>query len=367
MSLTILSVAYPFSPVAPDTAGGAEQILATIDRALTSRGDRSLVVACDGSRPRGTLYPAAIPPSSPAITADDRLWAQRRMQAAIDRALGEHPVDLIHMHGLDFAGYILPPEIPVLVTLHLPIAWYGDAPFQYRHPRLHLCCVSQTQRSTSPLQLGAAHTIENGVCLRDPPSLTPISMRENFALVLGRICPEKNQHAALLAGTRAGVDVVLAGNVFPYPEHIAYFEEQVRPLLGRQTSGVHHRFVGPVGPEERTSLFSRARCLLHPTLAPETSSLVAMEALAAGTPVVAFRSGALPEIVAHPEVGLLVDPGTNDGAIDSVAQALGQLERLSPIRCREHAEARFGDDRMVRRYLRLYQEILSPASELRYA
>ncbi|HET9086794.1 MAG TPA: glycosyltransferase, partial [Acidobacteriaceae bacterium] len=178
------------------------------------------------------------------------------------------------------------------------------------------------------------------------------SSKSDFALVLGRICPEKNAHAALEAGTIAGTRVLLAGQVFPYLEHRRYFTDKIEPLLRRSPGNVEHEFLGPLDPDRRQRLLSSAKCLLHPTLAPETSSLVAMEALAAGTPVIAYRSGALPDIVEHGVTGFLVD------SVEEMADALGKVHTLSSQACRHAAEQRFSSERMVREYLQMYESIL---------
>ena len=358
MPLTILSVAYPLAPVSPETAGGAEQILGALDQELTARGHRSIVVASEGSRTHGRLYAAATSTGHGPISDTERLWVEKRTQAAINRALEENRVDLVHMHGLDFAAYKIPHHIPLVATLHLPISSYGDSLLHHPHPTLNLCCVSQSQRDTCLKIPRSISIVENGV----PSVSVPYASRENFALVLGRICPEKNTHAALIAGSLAGISVIVAGAVFPYPEHIAYFEERVKPLLGRQRSGLHHRFVGSLSAGQRAHLLARTRCLLHPTLAAETSSLVAMEALAAGTPVIAYRSGALPEIVSHQQTGFLVDTP------EEMAAAIASTGEISPKRCRREAATRFTRERMVDQYVNLYRQILlGQASTLRYA
>jgi glycosyltransferase involved in cell wall biosynthesis len=348
MPLTVLNVAYPFAPVGEDAVGGAEQVLSSLDRAIVDAGHTSLVAACEGSQVAGRLFP--VPRlDREAFDRPGRRWYTRQLKAAIDRALLLHCVDLVHMHGLDFYDYDLPPGIPVLVTLHLPIEWYGAAELRQAAQRVQLCCVSQSQRRSCPPELGDLPVVENGV---DLPPWQADQPRGDFAVVLGRICPEKNVHAALHAGTLAKTPVLVGGRVFPFPEHQAYFHQKVEPMLDPR-GGVSHKFLGPVDAARRWELLSQARCLLHPTLAPETSSLVAMEALACGTPVIAYRSGALPEIIEDGVTGFLVDD------VRQMADAIHDAGSLSRQTCRRAAEQRFGVHRMVEKYFSLYRSIVA--------
>ena len=285
MALTVLSVAFPFAPVGPCGVGSAERILAELDAALVAEGQRSLVVACAGSLVAGELFSAPIPERA-LISESDRRWHRWRFQAAIDRALSKYHVDLIHLHGVDFDQHVLPADIPVLVTLHVPIDWYRPEAWVTFGDRAQFQCVSVAQRSTCSA-LSDVPVIENGVSL---PAIRPDREREDFALALGRICPEKNVHEALEAGTLAGTRVLVAGHIFPQREHGEYFAEKVQPLLNQD--GVTHRFLGPLETERRLRLLARAKCLLLSSRAPETTSLTAMEALSVGTPVIAYRSGA---------------------------------------------------------------------------
>lgn len=351
MSLTVLSVAFPFAPVGPRCVGGAEQVLTELDRALVASGHTSIVIACEGSQPAGRLLPVPCPAAQP-LDAAAIAACRTRVQQAIDYALAAYPVDLVHMHGLDFHAYSLPASVPVLVTLHLPIEWYPNAAWT-RFPRYRFCCVSASQRRTCPPALPAC-VIENGVPLPPIPADSP---RRNYALVLGRICPEKNQHEALEAGTRAGLPVWLAGQVFPWREHQEYFRRKIEPLLAEQTNGPRHRFLGPLGPDERTRLLAGARCLLHPTRAPETSSLAAMEALAAGTPVIAYPSGALCEIVDDGLTGFLARD------VHQMAAAIARVPALSSQACHSAAERRFDSRRMVSAYFDLYRSLAAQLEE----
>ena len=148
--------------------------------------------------------------------------------------------------------------------------------------------------------------------------------------------------------------LLVAGSVFPYPEHRAFFRDRVTPLLDRR-----RRWVGPVAGRAKARLLAQARCVVIASKARETSSLVAMEALAAGTPVVAYRSGALAEIVAHGRTGLIVDAGDVEG----LAAAMREADRIDPAACRREAVARFSADRMIAAYFARYAELaaLAPA------
>ncbi|WP_448188027.1 glycosyltransferase [Azospirillum sp. sgz301742] len=343
MVLTVLSVAYPLARVGPGAVGGAEQVLGTLDRALVAAGHRSLVVACEGSRVAGTLLPVPAPPDriDEAATAAQHAAVRR----AIHEALVLHPVGLVHLHGIDFAAYLPPPGVPVLVTLHLPPGWYPPDIFAPARPDTHLVCVSASQQRACPPGAPLLPYIGNGV---DIDRLSIRLTKRRFALTLGRVCPEKGFHLALDAARRAGLPLLIAGRVFPYEVHERYFAAEIRPRLGTTC-----RFLGPIGGARKRRLLAAARCLMVPSLAPETSSLVAMEAMASGTPVVAFRSGALAEIVEPGVTGFLVEPGDVAG----MAEAMRAAGRLDPDVCRATARARFAADRMARRYLGLYRQL----------
>jgi glycosyltransferase involved in cell wall biosynthesis len=340
--LTVLSVAYPLAPVGPDAVGGAEQVLTHLDSALVRAGHRSVVVACEGSQAAGALV--AVPRPSGELTEAARAAVREAHRRAIVRALDRWSIDLVHLHGIDFHEYLPAPGVPVLATLHLPPAWYPGCALRPQRPRTWLNCVSHSQRAACPPGAAVFGVVENGVPVE---RLAARQARRNFALALGRVCPEKGFHLALDAAARAGVPMLLAGEVFRYPAHEVYFRGEVEPRLDSR-----RRFVGPVGFARKRRLLSAARCLLVPSLAPETSSLVAMEALACGTPVVAFPSGALAEIVEHGRTGFLVR-----GA-DEMARAIAQCERIDPGACREAARERFSLARMTGRYLRLYEELV---------
>jgi hypothetical protein len=138
--------------------------------------------------------------------------------------------------------------------------------------------------------------------------------------------------------------------VFPHPEHVRYFQEKIQPRIDPACF-----FIGPVTMPQKAGLLARARCLVVPSVVSETSSLVTMEALAAGTPVVALPKGALPDLIDHGRTGLLV----ND--VREMRDALLRAGSLSRDDCRREAEERFGQERMCARYLAAYERLTSHA------
>src|SRR5579884_2595076 len=218
MKLTVLSVAYPLAPVSFDAAGGAEQVLAMLDAALERRDHRSLVVAPEGSAVQGVLMPTAAARGELDEQARKRAW--RKHREAIACALSRWPVDLVHMHGVDFYRYLPAPGPAVLATLHLPLAWYPPEALEPSRPNTYLHCVSESQHRTRPERSSMLAPIANGVPVE---RLAANARKRKFALALGRICPEKGFHLAIEAAEKANVPLVLAGEVFRYETHESYF------------------------------------------------------------------------------------------------------------------------------------------------
>ncbi|HLP07897.1 MAG TPA: glycosyltransferase family 4 protein [Opitutaceae bacterium] len=341
--MNILNVAFPLSPVGCDAVGGAEQILTALDAALVRAGHRSLVIACAGSRCAGELI--ATPGRSERALSHSQPGLQAHHRATIERVLAEEPVDLVHLHGIDFTAYLPRPPVPVLATLHLPPAWYPTYALPPARPATHLNCVSRSQARNCPAACGDLPVIENGV---PTAALQWRGRKADYVAWLGRICPEKGVHLAIEAARLAGVALQIAGRVFPFAAHETYFAEEIRPHLGARC-----RFLGPARFAEKPAFLGQARALLVTSTVPETSSLVAMEALACGTPVVAFRRGALEEIVEPGVTGFLVQDTAE------MAEAIAAAAQLDPEVCRERARRRFSLERMTARYLALYGQLIA--------
>ncbi|MBW7956993.1 MAG: glycosyltransferase [Deltaproteobacteria bacterium] len=343
MNPVVLGVSFPFAQVRPDTPGGAEQVLLSLDSALVSEGWGSVVIAPEGSRVEGTLIPT--PFVKGRIDGQVRSYIHGLYRKAIGFALRHWKIDIVHMHGLDSHEYMPDEGVPLLVTLHLPLKWYPEQALRTGRALTFFNCVSATQMDGAPEWLDIIGTVRNGVPVE---RLRPSVRRREYALSLGRICPEKGFHIAMKAAKRAGVPFVLAGSVFPYSEHEDYFKEAIAPNIGDKRIW----FAGPAGFDRKRRLLAGARCVLIPSLVPETSSLVAMEALAAGAPVIAFPAGALAEVVEHGRTGFLVE------GVEGMARAIRRAGSISSDECMRAAR-RFSSSLMASGYIDLYRKIIS--------
>jgi glycosyltransferase involved in cell wall biosynthesis len=163
---------------------------------------------------------------------------------------------------------------------------------------------------------------------------------------LGRICYEKGAHLAIEIAERLRRRIVLIGGVYPFAAHQQYFRDFMQPHLGPQVE-----WIDSPSFDKKHEIVANAAAVVIPSLVEETSSLVAMEAAACGTPVLAFPRGALPEIVQEGETGFLRD------SVEELVQCASKLNTISSRRCREHAERDFSSHRMASEYLELYRRL----------
>ncbi len=353
--LRILYVAYPLLPVSDESAGGAEQVLWTLAREMAGRGHETIVAACDGSQVHGELLA-----TGPAASQADQF--ERREAEHTARILGfldearqcGDAFDLIHDNSGHFWRHATAVKTPMLATLHLPRTFYPPELFASAAPNLVFNCVSETQAQAFaglPALLGV---VRNGIALERFPLTCD---KDQYLLWLGRICEEKGTHLAIEVARRVGLPLILAGQVYPFRYHEQYYNRAIRPHL----DGARVRFVETPTFAAKVELLRHARALLVPSLAPETSSLVAMEATACGTPVVGLRRGGIPEVVADGVTGFLVD------SPEQMPQAAQQAGSIDPRTCRRHADRHFSASRMADEYERLYQMIGTAQSGVRSA
>jgi glycosyltransferase involved in cell wall biosynthesis len=248
----------------------------------------------------------------------------------------------------------------VLATLHLPLSFYPAGSFNDVSPNVSFNCVSDSQaRSFADLE-SLVGVVPNGIALdcfaaADPGAL--LAGRKGL-LWLGRICEEKAPHLALEIAKRAGLPITVAGQIYPFSYHQKYFDREVAPRLHNTPNA---RFISAPSADLKRRLLRESQALLITSLAEETSSLVAMEAAASGTPTIAFRKGALAEVVRDGVTGFLVE---------DMAQAVLAMQKISTIEkkiCVQHAQKNFSAAQMAERYSSLYERLAHPEKLLRFA
>ena len=352
--LRVLYVSYPLLPVSQQSAGGAEQVLWTLEREMHSRGHRTVVAACDGSQVSGELLATGSPAEAPD-QYESR--AQRQEEAIFSwlRSEAAEEFDLIHDMSGSFWQDADASQHPVLATLHLPRVLYKNVDFSRVSEQVSFSCVSDSQREEFLDLPRMAGLVRNGIALdRFPAELVPLENRE-YLLWLGRICEEKGTHTALDVAHAAGQKIIIAGAVYPLLYHQKYFAREVIPRLKR--AGAKAKYIECPAFAEKVDLLRHASAVLITSEVNETSSLVAMEAAACGTPVVALRRGALPEVIADGITGMLV----ND--VQEMVSALARLSDSVPARCRAYAEDHFSSSRMADEYLHIYRNLLHHAQK----
>jgi glycosyltransferase involved in cell wall biosynthesis len=375
MSLTVLINAGPWLPVPPPDYGGIENVLATLIPELRARGVEVVLCTVEESTVEVDDRRCAFPDGQFGRLAGP--YAQvmgitHAHMATVLETLRDRPdIDLVHDH-LEVVG----PSVlgahrdgpPVLQTLHWDLRkhpeFYGT--FDGKG-RVFFNGVSHAQLRTAPANLrdqslGAVHL---GVDLA--AHRFRADKGEEY-LVLGRITPFKGQHVAARICKELGVPLVLAGPVAGVPtprELFAALEDPASPLHGYGDvrhyldavqpfeDGERIRWVGTVGGSGKNELVGRARAVLMPISWEEPGATAAIEALACGTPVIATRRGALPEIIDHGVNGFLADDESQ------FAQLLPRAGEIDPAACRRSVEARFSAGAMAEGYLRLYREVLA--------
>jgi glycosyltransferase involved in cell wall biosynthesis len=212
-------------------------------------------------------------------------------------------------------------------------------------PRLGLISLSMDQRSPLP-HLNWIANCPNALDL----SLYPVHPhRGDYLLFLGRMSPDKGAHRAIEVAEELRLPLKLAGKMQELREE-EFFDATVRPHLGRDIE-----YLGEVSHDEKVDLLQNARATLFPIEWAEPFGLVMIESMACGTPVIATRHGAVPEVIADGRTGVIVDDHKEMPA------ALEQADRIDPLECRRYVEERFSKERMVRDYEAAYEKAIDRA------
>jgi glycosyltransferase involved in cell wall biosynthesis len=340
-------ISPPWVAVPPPGYGGTEAVVDRLARGAVAAGHDVLLFATgDSTCPVPTRYLFA---RAQLRRMGDRDAEERHLTAAYE-AVGD--CDIVHDHTmLGPARARTLSGIPVVTTCHGPltpaaVAWYTPLV-----DRVSIIAISHAQRAQAPM-LPVERVIHHGV----DPAAFPVGRGDGgYVVFLGRMALEKGPDRAIAAAREAGVHIRLAAKMWTSEER-RYFAERVRPSLGSDAV-----FVGEVAGDAKLRLLGDALALLNPIAWAEPFGLVMVEALACATPVLAFRSGAAPEIVDHGRTGFVCDDEHD------MAAAIGRVGLLDRLACRRAVEERFSAAAMVSAHLRLYQELIDRGSGRRHA
>ena len=339
--MRIAQIAPLAEAVPPKLYGGTERVIWWLTEALVDLGHDVTLFASGDSVTSARLVPCAETGLRLAGINDHTA----SLLAMLDRVQGvAAEFDILHFH-IDFLHFPTFRHLAgkCLTTLHgrqdLPDFWPAFRAF----PQMELVSISDDQRRPIA-DAKFAGTVHHGL----PADLIPYGEGEGgYLAFIGRISPEKRPDRAIEIARRAGMKLKIAAKVDR--ADAAYFEAEIKPLLNDPLI----EFIGEIGDSEKGAFLGGASALLFPIDWPEPFGLVMIEAMAAGTPVIAWRCGSTQEVIEHGRSGFLVD------SVDEAVAAVKAVHSLSRPRVRVAFGERFTAERMARDYVRLYERLVA--------
>jgi glycosyltransferase involved in cell wall biosynthesis len=347
--LRIAQVAPLFESVPPRGYGGTERVVSYLTEELVRLGHEVTLFASEESRTSARLVPSCprslrLDPRSVDQVARHLVLVEQVYRQAAD-------FDLIHFH-IDYLHYPVTRRyrVPNVTTLHGRLDVPDLVPLYREFPEMAVVSISEAQRRPLPW-LDWRATVYHGLPAGSREIAAGGDAGRGYLLFLGRVSPEKGLDTAIEIARRAGRPLRIAAKVDRADRD--YYEREIVPRFGQR--GVE--YLGEVGGGAKLRLLAGAEGLLFPIRWPEPFGLVMIEAMACGTPIVAFRQGAVPEVMADPRSGFVCS------TIEEAVAAVARLPELSRRGCRQVFEERFTAARMARDYLEVYRRLLAEESD----
>ena len=339
--MKIAQVAPLIESVPPRKYGGTERVVSYLTEELVRLGHEVTLFASGDSRTSAHLKavcpealrwdPSIVNPHAPlSLLLEQAFNAQEKF-------------DLIHSH-IGFLGFPLARHCatPVLTTLHDPLDTPEAAAIFHEFDDLPAVSISDAQRRPIPWANWQG-TVYHGM----PPQLCTFHPQPGqYLAFLGRITPVKRPDHAIEIAKRVGIPLRIAAKIDPTDR--AYFKEEIEPLLDHPLV----EYIGEIDDSEKNTFLGKAMAGLAPIEVSEPFGLVLIEAMAAGTPVLAYQRGSIPEIIDEGITGFVCD------SLEQMVEAVSQIPRLDRHRCRQVFEARFTVNRMTQNYVQLYERLL---------
>jgi glycosyltransferase involved in cell wall biosynthesis len=345
--MRIAQVAPLTEAVPPRLYGGTERVVHWLTEELVTLGHEVTLFASGDSQTSATLdatWPKALRLDG---SVRDPNALHIVMLERVRQKCDDEQFDLLHFH-LDYYPFSLfsRQPTPFLTTLHGRLDLPEHQPVFTTFSSVPVISISDAQRRPVP-QANWVRTVHHGL---PEKLLTPQPLRPEYLAVLGRIAPEKGVDRAIRIASRCGIPLKIAAKVDRADQD--YYDEVIRPLIADNSLV---EYIGEITDREKSDFLSGAIALLVPIDWPEPFGLVMIEAMACGTPVIAYNRGSVAEIVDHGLTGFVVD---NEA---SAVAAVGRVSSLSRTAVRQQFETRFTSRRMALDYLAAYNGLMEPA------
>ena len=346
--MKIAQIAPLWESVPPKLYGGTERVVSYITEELVRQGHDVTLYASGDSQTSAELRPAcpeALRLLSGPFNRDAPLVVMQEQAFGRDA----HEFDIIHSH-LDFLSFPIGRRCatPVLTTMHGRLDLPELVPVFREYADMPIISISDAQRTPLP-DANWQGTVYHGL-----PDLYPFQPAAgSYLAFLGRICPEKRPDHAIEIAKRVGMPLRIAAKVDPVDRD--YFETQIEPLLDHPLV----EYLGEISDAEKRDFLGDAAAVLCTYDWPEPFGIVLIEALACGTPVLAYRRGSIPEIIEDGVTGFICD------SLSDMVAAIDRLPQIQRRRCRDSFEARFTVQRMAEDYLALYEQMAAVATRPR--
>ncbi len=380
--LTVLHVATLNQPIRPDLGySPIETIIYNIDKGLHSLGHRSIVACSADSRMAGEQC-VTVARSIGDYCNQDTSMRQDIVKVHLSRALKRATmgdIDIIHMHEwLDYIyDGVFNAPLPIVMTLHVPVkdSVMNEAQQRWCNPlpdsRLYYVAISEYQKREYSGLVNICKTIHHGIEVTDFP-FNEKPDKGSYLFTIGRLTRDKGQDKAIELAKKTGSKLIIAGciqnkvadreffaglknsidllvEVDKYPVDNNYYDRVIKPLLDCDKQIV---YIGEISDEHKKKWYRHARATLFPIQWGEPFGLVLLESMACGTPILAFKAGAVPEIVVDGKTGFVVD------CLTDMIGAVDRIGRIDPGECRKHVQDHFSITRMANQYSELYQQIV---------
>jgi glycosyltransferase involved in cell wall biosynthesis len=340
--MRIAQIAPLYESVPPKLYGGTERVVSYLTDELVQQGHEVVLFASGDSVTRARLVPVsrkALRLEGPHVV--DPIAHHVRMLEMVNRRLLDF--DLVHFH-IDYLHFPLATRYPVaaLTTLHGRLDIPDLIPLFQEFPNVNIVSISNAQRK--PLSWANWRgTVYHGL----PVGLYTFQEKPgSYLAFLGRISPEKRLDRAIKIAQCSGIELKIAAKVDAVDWE--YFKTTIRPLLNDPLI----EYIGEIGEAEKNEFLGKALCVLFPIDWPEPFGLVMIEAMACGTPTIAYRHGSVPEVLEDQKTGFIVDN------LQDAIKAVDRVYLLNRRTCREVFQQRFSASRMAREYLAIYKTLL---------